>query len=416
MDDIEKYTNLLSSVHKNNRWEAALMLGLAGDSKAFEPLKKSLHNDNITVLERVFIISALGWVGDSKAINILVNALSDTDYRIRVTAAKSLGWIGDPRAVGSLLKALDDIDYRVRITAAKSLGWIGDPKGVGSLLHALGDIDYRVRITAAKSLGLIGDRKAIEPLNAHLNDLDYRIRLQCEESIEGIQQGYTGIRFSTNAKNREEDVCQIASTLLGSIINYNSIKPILNQFINNHCAAGNNNKSISNQIGTNEEIKTLIEALKDKDDRLRGYAAYALGWIGDLSAVDPLINAMLADKNKNVSTFAANSLGKIGDIRSIDALINALKNKNHPARDRAALALGQIGDTRAVPDLISAFKHEEVFVQESILVALGIIGDVHAIGLLKSISLEKSERLCTQSLQSLKNIHKPGRIHPFINF
>jgi|GEM_PF-6426605 len=61
-----------------------------------------------------------------------------------------------------------------------------------------------------------------------------------------------------------------------------------------------------------KEVEAFIDALKDENEEVRGWAAHALGDLNDARAVDPLIDA-LKDKNKEVRKFAAGSLDKIGD-------------------------------------------------------------------------------------------------------
>jgi len=74
-------------------------------------------------------------------------------------------------------------------------------------------------------------------------------------------------------------------------------------------------------------VEPLIEALKYKDWYedwyVREEAAEALGKIGDIRAVKPLIEA-LKDEYRYVRLKAAKALGKIGDIRAVEAVIKSL--------------------------------------------------------------------------------------------
>ena len=72
------------------------------------------------------------------------------------------------------------------------------------------------------------------------------------------------------------------------------------------------------------DINGLVKALNyEKDEDIRGNAAYALGVIGDVQAVEPLILA-LKDEHPYVRAYAAQALGMIGDARSVKPLINTL--------------------------------------------------------------------------------------------
>ena len=50
------------------------------------------------------------------------------------------------------------------------LGYIGDSRAVEALIRALDDSDYRVRLRAAKALEILSDKRAMEPLNLTKKD------------------------------------------------------------------------------------------------------------------------------------------------------------------------------------------------------------------------------------------------------
>jgi HEAT repeat protein len=110
------------------------------------------------------------------------------------------------------------------------------------------------------------------------------------------------------------------------------------------------------------DVDGLIEALNyDKDHNLRISAAWALGEIGDASAVEPLVEA-LSDR-KRVKDVAAKALGEIGDPQAIDPLVDVLQDENWEVRSTAAKALGNIGDIRAVEPLIDALEDQNEIVR-----------------------------------------------------
>jgi HEAT repeat protein len=94
------------------------------------------------------------------------------------------------------------------------------------------------------------------------------------------------------------------------------------------------------------KIKKLINVLKDGeyDDAVKK-ATESLREIGK-PAVEPLIQA-LKDKNEEVRGRVAAALEVIGK-PAVEPLIQALKDKNDDVRWSAARALEVIGDERAV--------------------------------------------------------------------
>ena len=82
-------------------------------------------------------VRILGDIGDSQALPILTNLLSDRTLQLRVAAAQALGMIGDAAAVDALLSTLleDDVSTALRAEIYQALGAIGDPKPIRILMH-----------------------------------------------------------------------------------------------------------------------------------------------------------------------------------------------------------------------------------------------------------------------------------------
>jgi hypothetical protein len=87
-------------------------------------------------------------------------------------------------------------------------------------------------------------------------------------------------------------------------------------------------------------VEPLIQALKDKNRRVRVYAPAALGNIGE-PALEPLIQA-LKDEDWRVREGASVALGRIGDKRAIEPLIQTLNDKNDDVKKAAEEALEKI--------------------------------------------------------------------------
>ena len=136
-------------------------------------------------------------------------------------------------------------------------------------------------------------------------------------------------------------------------------------------------------MGGDDEVLKYIQALQDNSLFVRERATEALGELGDVRAVEPLIRA-LGDEYGNVCRGAIEALVKIGsaaiepligalgdedlDVRrlaektlikmggaAVEPLIGALEEDGHVRRG-AAWALGEIGDERAVESLIGALS------------------------------------------------------------
>ena len=83
-------------------------------------------------------------VSERAAIEALIEALSDEDYRtelgdypLRRNAARALGKLGDRQAVPELIRCLDCSDFYVREAAAQSLEMLRDPSAIPALMELL---------------------------------------------------------------------------------------------------------------------------------------------------------------------------------------------------------------------------------------------------------------------------------------
>ncbi|HYE73450.1 MAG TPA: HEAT repeat domain-containing protein [Blastocatellia bacterium] len=69
---------------------------------AVEPLVKAMLNPNETRIFRLRVIDALSYIGSAKAVDPLIQALSNSDQEICWHAVSALGQIGDERAIPAL--------------------------------------------------------------------------------------------------------------------------------------------------------------------------------------------------------------------------------------------------------------------------------------------------------------------------
>lgn len=138
----------------------------------------------------------------------------------------------------------------------------------------------------------------------------------------------------------------------------------------------------------------LLRKLRSESAEIRAYAAEGLGGVGDVHAVEPLIQA-LADDNTTVRRFAISSLGHLRDERAIDRLIPFLQDDEPDMRCTAVVALGELGLTeervenppvQVVEALISSVEDTDRSVCSAAVVALGRIGNPQAVSALNTLA------------------------------
>ena len=135
----------------------------ARDGKAVPELMDQLGSPDPKA--RAAAALELGRIGEARAAKALTKAIRDRDATVRRNAIQALGWMQARKAVPELIElARETTDVRAKRRAIQALGQIGDSKATDLLVDALKDPDHAVRQNAILSLGWVGDRKALEPL------------------------------------------------------------------------------------------------------------------------------------------------------------------------------------------------------------------------------------------------------------
>jgi hypothetical protein len=130
-------------------------------------------------------------------INLLIEALQDTNAQVRRLAAAALGTIGttySAMAVPSLCHALNsDSSIAVRRTVGDALSDIGDADAQNAMCQALSDGNKLVRWRAARFLNDLGTLDSLPFLEAALKDTEYEVLLEISAAIERIKSGAAGV-------------------------------------------------------------------------------------------------------------------------------------------------------------------------------------------------------------------------------
>ncbi len=129
----------------------------------------------------------------------------------------------------------------------------------------------------------------------------------------------------------------------------------------------------------NENVERLTELLHIGNDETRWKSAWALGELTANEALDDLIWTILKDKNQKVRRYAAIALCKIGDEDIVSDFTFALKHRDEDVRQNAAWVLGELGYKDATDSLVEALEDPIPKVRWHAAIALGKIGDEESI-------------------------------------
>jgi HEAT repeat protein len=195
---------LLLSKNKDTSCTAAISLHKLGNESGIELLISHLR-DPLSKYRRQ-IACCLKTSSQDKAINALIEVISDNDKEVADAAIRSLGkpnltrainplisMLGDeklgraagisltfigPAAVAPLISSLEDLDKNIRKRAAAALGLLKDDSAVKPLITLLStDSESKVRERVATALGIIKNNAALPPLKKALKDPDKNVRI-----------------------------------------------------------------------------------------------------------------------------------------------------------------------------------------------------------------------------------------------
>ncbi len=322
LDDSRAVEPLIHALHVGELdliIKATDALGQMGSS-AVDPLIDTLKSERV-FYGRSSVATALGVLGDTRAVEPLIKALSDYDKGVRAEAADALGKIGDARAIEPLIAGIKDNDYKFHEQAIGALVQLGTP-AVEPLIVALGDENDFVREVAAKTLRQIGDSRAVEPLIAALSDSSYHVRKSAAAGLGNIGDSRAVEPLIALLKDGVTDVYKAAVSALGQIGDARAVEPLIGQ------------------IG-----KTSFFITGD-------VVAEALGRIGDSRAVEPIASA-IKEMDEYATAGFVRTLGKIGGARAADILLELLNSPDSGIREAAIEALGTLGDKRAEEPLLT---------------------------------------------------------------
>ena len=102
------------------------------------------------------------------------------------------------------------------------------------------------------------------------------------------------------------------------------------------------------RIKGDDLLPALLARLESTDNEEREGVAMALGLLGDLQALEPLLSH-LNDEDVFVVTAVAEALGDLKEARAMQPLLDTLSHQDAIARRAAIDSLRKIGERRSPP-------------------------------------------------------------------
>jgi HEAT repeat protein len=264
----------------------------------------------------------LASIADSRVLAPLIESLKNSDWIVRMQAARALGRINDQASVPHLIPLLQDKVKAVREEASTALAAIGEP-ALPALRDATTHGDWLVRLHAVEALGKTKSSLAVEPLLSLLfNDHDSAVREDAVRALGEIGDPQAVEHLFTVM--REPGLRTVAVEVLGQIGDPRAV-PVLIDVV-----TGASSPEVTRTVAScgdhwNEEAIT------------QGAAARALGAIADERAIPSLVASL---DRTHTRAEAAASLAKFGSkvIPFLLPLLNEPRDENLLFHVRETLA------------------------------------------------------------------------------
>lgn len=389
---IARLLHLFLTGEYEQRREAAIALSKFKGEKATDFLLETYESDNI----QDFMALALGNIDNHKAINLLIQALNDSQQEVRFHAAQALGMLENPEALDILMDALQvyadasvgaSPDEQLEepasqiffeedaiISAILAVGKIKNWRAISLLKKLLAqEKSPRIRASIIMALGHMSSDKLMPVFQSALRDEDSRVRANAIEAIESIKSG--------------------------SIVGI--IQPYLDDPSNR--VRANVAKAIW-KYGDFDVSETLRQMLEHKDKWYRASAAYAIGEIKDARFIRELARS-LKDEDPDVRRNATNAIRKIEAKDALQHIKPLLDDPNFDVRVEAVLAVSRCGGASTADILKTKLEHEENFIVQATLIScLGTSGKPAMIPVIKSYLNSEDPRVVSNTIDALAKL------------
>lgn len=407
---------LIPLINKSGIEKAVIdALGSTGDIRSLEPLLAtfkdvrlrksafcavtSLYEKNSEKKLKDKVVSKTKAILTKEITTYLIDALSDPNPKIRISAIMLLGWSGDIHAVRPLFKFLDSEDSGrviravidigkdaediviekitegneiVREGAAHILGEIGDKKSVNALILFLGDENGHVRQTSATALGKIGDAAAAKSLIDLLSDEYPNVQEAAIEALGRINDRTLIPHFLKMLANEDENIRGNVAKILGRLKAKETISNLLFMLKDESPYVRQRTVDALGSINDPATEGGLMIALTDEDKMVRLAAVSALIEKKNKKFLQPL-TSLLKDNDIWIRVSVIKGIGEIGGRDAVQAITEMLDDKVGAVRIAAIEELERLGDKKIGGRIISMLNDKDTDVRRAAIKALGCL-------------------------------------------
>ena len=391
---------LLCDSEKDVVREAIRSLKILADPIVIRPLMFAGLSDPSLRAQSLEAVVEIGNSGLSELLEIVEsrNPLTSVD------AVTALGRIGDERAVPSLLMMLDHADAGLRSTIAEALGRIGDRSALARIVELLSDPSEAVQRNAVLAVQKLPDRRAAKPILAIIKrtqNADLRRQSVMALAATGSRKTVptlTGLLASADAeleKTIAEALSRIdspeAAETLATMLHCDDLAVVTKALLG------------LRKHATDSATPTLLQLCEHPNAGIRRHAVEALTEIRQEVVFDILQQKLMSDSSVEVRIAAARSCGKVNDKRFVRVLEDALRDEPS-VRSAALVSLAMIGDDSSIPAMLASLHDNVPEVRYHAVTGLGRLKADKATRAIKVLLEDESEMVRVGATSALKNL------------
>jgi HEAT repeat protein len=166
------------------RQAAVWAIGQVGTTAGLAGLVRLLGDPSLVVAHRVQEV--LAERGGEVADAILHYASSTASRAGRLACIQLIGWLRITAGADLLLGWMSDLDPEIRVKSVKAAAAIGDPRFLETFHERLEDHRWEVRCQAAKGLSLFGSPSSVPRLTAALGDRHWWVRFYAATALAEV--------------------------------------------------------------------------------------------------------------------------------------------------------------------------------------------------------------------------------------